>query len=117
MCKNWKMCEKSGRGRPGRGVVLEIRTHPDKGRGVVWKSEILADVLCRRPLKMLNIINNIASIVEVNFKFPTFLIPALSGLMWNTVVEQLRLKQQRCVEFTNDITRKEQNRKQISNIL
>ena len=28
--------EKSGRGRPGRGVVLEIRTtHPDKGRGVV----------------------------------------------------------------------------------
>ena len=25
--------EKSGRGRPGRGVVLEIRTHPDKGRG------------------------------------------------------------------------------------
>ena len=29
------MCEieKSGRGRPGRGVVLEIRTHPDKGRG------------------------------------------------------------------------------------
>ena len=29
MCK----IEKSGRGRPGRGVVLEIRTHPDKGRG------------------------------------------------------------------------------------
>ena len=25
--------EKSGRGRPGRGVVLEIRTRPDKGRG------------------------------------------------------------------------------------
>ena len=25
--------EKSGRGRPGRGVVLKIRTHPDKGRG------------------------------------------------------------------------------------
>ena len=25
--------EKSGRGRPERGVVLEIRTHPDKGRG------------------------------------------------------------------------------------
>ena len=29
MCK----IEKSGRGHPGRGVVLEIRTHPDKGRG------------------------------------------------------------------------------------
>ena len=35
MCKIEKcvIIEKSGRGRPGRGVVLEIRTHPDKGRG------------------------------------------------------------------------------------
>ena len=33
---NEKECvkiEKSRRGRPGRGMVLEIRTHPDKGRG------------------------------------------------------------------------------------
>ena len=29
MCK--KIFKKSG--RPGRGVVLEIRTNPDKGRG------------------------------------------------------------------------------------
>ena len=35
MCKIEKCVKinKSGRGRPGRGVVLEIRTHPDKGRG------------------------------------------------------------------------------------
>ena len=29
-----------------RGVVLEIRTHPDSGSWVVWKSEIMVDVLC-----------------------------------------------------------------------
>ena len=35
----------------GEGVVLEIRTNPDKGRGlgVVWKSEILPEVLNRWP--------------------------------------------------------------------
>ena len=32
MCKIEKI-EKSGRRRPGKGVVLEIRTHPDKARG------------------------------------------------------------------------------------
>ena len=48
MCK----IEKSGRGRPGRGVVLEIRTHPDKGRG--WFENprfwLTSFVDCRRPL-------------------------------------------------------------------
>ena len=29
MCK----IEKSGRGRPGKGVALEIRTQPEKGGG------------------------------------------------------------------------------------
>ena len=50
----------------GGGVVLEIRTHPDKGRGVVWKSEILADVLCRRPLSYLCIDHNISAMVIDN---------------------------------------------------
>ena len=35
-------------------MVLKIRTHPDKGRGGGLKSEILADVLCRRPLIIVN---------------------------------------------------------------
>ena len=46
MCK----IEKSGRGRPGRGWFWKFGHTRTRG-GVVYKSEILADVLCRRPLK------------------------------------------------------------------
>ena len=35
------------------GVVLEIRTHPGTGGWVVIKPEIVADILCRRPLPLL----------------------------------------------------------------
>ena len=46
MCKNisWKIRTRTS----GEGVVLEIRTHPDRGGVVVRKPENLADVLCRR---------------------------------------------------------------------
>ena len=83
MCNNWKMCEneKSGRGRPGRGVVLEIRTHPDKERGVVWKSEILADVLCRRPQRgtlKKSVYNLLAEISNI---FVSFIIKSLAKFL------------------------------------
>ena len=49
------MCKivKSGRGRQGRGVVLEIRTHPDKGRGWFENTRFWRTSFVDGPLQVL----------------------------------------------------------------
>ena len=76
MCKNLKKCvkiEKSGRGRPGRGVVLEIRTHPDKGRGWFenprfWRTSFVDGPLYSMKMRYINFLSRCFNSLLMKFE-------------------------------------------------